>query len=427
MSQDSTRKTFFRQSGWMVFCTVLSGIACYGVHFFNRAIPESEYGVFQALLAALNCMGIPALGLQMVFAHQTAMSITREQGKELAATARGVALGTFVLWMGAAVFIVWNFKWILAQYGISNPITLWLMLAVSLASVWGPIFGGLLQGKQNFLWAGWSAILNSAGRLAAIAIFVLVFHGYAAGMAGGLLIGVLLSLAVCVVFTRDLWLERGTQVDWGTWLRRMVPLTLGLGAFQFMFSADPLFVQRWFDKDQTAFYGAAGTMGRALCAFTGPVVGVMFPKLVRSVALSEKSNVLTLTLIVTAVMVTIGAVALPFVGPLVLGFMYKSSYQASAPLLSWFAIAMAPLALANVLLNNLLARSQFAVVPWVVLVAIGYAVALTQNHGTFIAVIQTLCVSNIIFLAVVSFFAWRESRAQCAPPVSNSHFDALNG
>jgi hypothetical protein len=95
--------------------------------------------------------------------------------------------------------------------------------------------------------------------------------------------------------------------------------------------------------------------------------------------------------------------------------MYKSSYQASAPLLSWFAFAIAPLALANVLLNNLLARSQFAVVPWVVLVAIGYAVALTQNHGTFIAVIQTLCVSNLIFLAVVSFFAWRESRARCAP------------
>lgn len=73
-------------------------------------------------------------------------------------------------------------------------------------------------------------------------------------------------------------------------LARVGPLTFGFGAFQFMFSADPLFVQAWFDKDQTAFYMAAGTLGRALVAFTGPMVAVMFPKIVRSAALSEPTR-----------------------------------------------------------------------------------------------------------------------------------------
>ena len=46
-------------------------------------------------------------------------------------------------------------------------------------------------------------------------------------------------------------------------------------------SVDMVVVQRYFDKNKPAFT-AAGMIGRALIFFVGPMVAVMFPKIVKS-------------------------------------------------------------------------------------------------------------------------------------------------
>jgi O-antigen/teichoic acid export membrane protein len=402
-----SRATFFRQSGWMVIAAVVSGLAMYGVHPFAKKIPESEYGILGLLLALLNCMAIPSLGLQMVFVQQTAGAISDAQKRRLAGTARSVLLGTFGIWvlMAGVVFVFQ--EQVVAKWQISNPAAVWLTVLVALAAMWSPIFGGILQGQQNFFWMGWASILNGGGRLASVAVIVLVFHGYATGMVGGILIGTLMMLTVFIWQTRRIWLGPGESFEWQPWFARVIPLTFGFGAFSFMFSADPLFIQAFFDKDQTGFYIAAGTLSRALVAFTGPVVAVMFPKIVRSAASAEKTDVLGLTLLTTAALAGAGAVGLSVIAPWLLQIVYKDSFQAAVPLLPWFAWSMVPLALANVLLNDLLARSQFRVVPWLVAVAGAYAFALLRFHDSFLTVIRTLGVFNLLFLGVTIRFTWR--------------------
>jgi O-antigen/teichoic acid export membrane protein len=137
---------------------------------------------------------------------------------------------------------------------------------------------------------------------------------------------------------------------------------------------------------------------------------VMFPKIVRSAALSEPTRVMRLTLIVTASLAGFAALGLSVVAPWLLTLVYKDTYQAAAPLLPWFAGAMVPLALANVLLNDLMARGRFKVVPWLVAVVAAYALALNLHHGSFVAVIQTLGVFNLGFLAIVGLFSWLDAR-----------------
>lgn len=415
MSHDATRKTFFRQSGWMVFSVVLSGVLFYCVHFFAKEIPESEYGVFGTLLAVLNLM----VGLQSVFAQQTAVSVKDSEKRELVSTARGVLIGSCVIWavFSAAIFIFRDS--ILAGWHIHNPAALWLMLVLLLLTVFNPVFGGLLQGDQNFFWLGWSQIFNSVGRLVAVAVIVHYFGGLSTGMVAGILIGLGLSVTTAAWQSRYLWTGPGAPVHWKNWFSKVIPLVFGAGSFQFLFSADPIFVQYYSDGSDTGYYIAAGTLGRALCAFTGPVVAVMFPKIVRSSALARKSNFMGMTLVITAVMACIGAFGLTVIAPwFVPKFMYRPEYVAALPLLPWFSAAMVPLAISNVLLNDLLARSRFAVVPWVTLVAIGYAVALTQYHSSFTVVIQTLGVFSFMFLAVVGVLAWRDARVQRLSPES---------
>jgi hypothetical protein len=67
---------------------------------------------------------------------------------------------------------------------------------------------------------------------------------------------------------------------------------------------------------------------------------------------------------------------------------------------------MVPLALANVLINNLLARSQFRIVPVLLLLAAAYGVALTQFHDSLITVLKTLGVFNLLLLGACVWFTW---------------------
>ena len=77
---------------------------------------------------------------------------------------------------------------------------------------------------------------------------------------------------------------------------------------------------------------------------------------------------------------------------------------------------MVPLALANVLLNDLLARpdSKLGLAVLVFSLAVGYIAVLTQFHGSLVTVLKTLGVCNLVLLAVCSWFsrAWMTARAE---------------
>jgi O-antigen/teichoic acid export membrane protein len=182
---------------------------------------------------------------------------------------------------------------------------------------------------------------------------------------------------------------------------------LGFAAFQFLFTADTMFVKGYFNEDDAGFYFSAGTLSRALMWLVGPLASVMFPRIVHSAAKSEKSDLMGTVLVGTMVLAAGGAVCLGFLGPWVVRFVNGGSYvQVASSLLPWYAGAMVPLAVANVLLNNLLARSMFKVVPSLCILAVAYGFALTRFHDSMVTVLKTLGVFNVLLLAVCAWFTW---------------------
>src|SRR5206468_6066473 len=91
------RSTFFRQSGWLMIANIGGGMMMWLVHFLNKIIPNTEYGVFGFLLTAV--MLVPALPIQMVFAQQTASAIASNRMGQLSGFIRRAWLGTFVVWV----------------------------------------------------------------------------------------------------------------------------------------------------------------------------------------------------------------------------------------------------------------------------------------------------------------------------------------
>ncbi|HXS67496.1 MAG TPA: lipid II flippase MurJ, partial [Candidatus Polarisedimenticolia bacterium] len=366
---------FFRQSGWMMIATISAGFFSFGMHFLNKKIPDAEYGLFVTLLMVTAC--IPATPLQLVFAQQSAQALATNRERQLSGMIRLVWLWTFLVWLAAVVVVVIYHAAIVKRWQMADASGLWVTLPVLLMSLWMPLFFGVLQGRQDFFWYGWSTMLGGLGRLVGGALIVFLLFPSAAGLMGGALIGIGVAAGVGIWRTRDLWSLPPEPFDVKATLGQVVPLMLGFGAYQFMFTSDTMFAKAFFSADAMKSYGEAGTLSRALLWLVTPLATVMFPKLVHSHAKAEKSNLLNLVLLGTGVLGICGLIGLWVVGPLVVKIVYKSTdVNATVSLIPWYAGAMIPLGLANVMVNDLMARKQFKVVPLMILIAIAYAFTL---------------------------------------------------
>jgi len=411
MTAATHRASFFRQSGWLMVATVSGGVFMMGVHLLAHALEKGEYGQFVAFLSV--AMFIPAMPLQMVLAQQTARALALNREHELSGLIRAAWLGTFLVWLVAVVVVLLFQGKIMTQWNISNPVAIWLTLPVLLFTVWLPMFYGVLQGQQNFLWLGWSMMSQGVGRLAIAALAVIVLHYSAPGMVLGILGGLTIALVLAIWPTRSLWLPPPQSFEWRSLLRQIIPLTLGFGAYQFMLTADTMLVRGCFSADDSAFYGSAGTFARASMWLVGPLAVVMFPKIVHAKAKAEKSDLMGIVLLGTAILAVGVAIGLWVLGPWFAGKIFGPDFvRPNSVLLPWYATAVVPLSVANVLLNNLLARGLFRVVPALCVMAIGYGLALGHFHATPVMVIKTLVVGNSVLLAICAWYTWGVKKSQ---------------
>lgn len=430
MVEARERFAFFRQAAWMVVATTVGGVCMYLVHIPAGAwLSDAEYGVFLALLQVLNLMLIPAIGLQIIVAQQTAAAQSEAQRRQLAFTVRALLLAVGVIWIGMTLAAVLGRHRLLAALKISDPRALWATLPIGLAMLWWPILQGVLQGRQEFGWLGGLQLVNGLGRLLGVIVLVCLFRMPAVGAMLAALFGFCATVAAAAWHSRDVWRGVGEPVAWRKWLARVIPLTLGLSAGQFALAADQILVQNTFPGDVTALYGAAGTIGRGLVFFTGSVFAVMFPKVVASKARGQQTDVLALALGATALlgMGAAGACTLLPELPLRLVYPSKPEYWAMAPLVPWFAWCILPLSLATVLTGHLLARERFHAVPWLLAVAVAYGVTLWWRQDAFrnadqaVAfkmVVRTLGSFSLLLLAVASWFTWGPSRGSEASRLS---------
>lgn len=407
MNSAESRKAFFRQSTWMMTATVVSGACMFLVHPLANKLPTGEYAAFGTMLQLLQWLAIPAVGLQMVFAQLAAAAATEQKQRELHGAIRAVFKVTLGSWLFALVGLLAFRERLVAAWDLASHWLLWLTMLMGLLSLWLPMLMGLLQGRQNFFWMGWTTIFNGVGRVAFSYLVVFTVSASALGVMVGALLGLLGTFLIAAWESRSVWAGEIAAFHWGDWLRRLAMLTLGYGAFLFAFSADVVLIKAHFDKDAMDGYVAAGTLARAIVTFTAPLAAVMFPKIVQSVVHDRKSDTLQLTFVGALILGCAAAIGLTLVGPMVFRFVFPAGYASMVPLLPWFAWSMVPLSLANVLINDLMARSRFVASPWLALVAVAYGVTLAFNHDTFKQVILVMGGFNLLLLLVAAFFTWQ--------------------
>jgi len=402
----------------MVIATFAGGLLMAMVHTVARKMGSQEYSTFVSLLRLLIILGVPAAALQTIFARQAAAVTNGQEEEQLRATTRAILTWTFLVWLvcgGAVLAAAGPLSRLLL---ISNPAALYYTVLIALTSLWIPIGKGLLQGKHQFGGLGWLQISDGVGRFSVMLLMVSFLAGKAAGGMFAAVVGQLITIVLGAWLTRALWQKRpAVAFLWKAWLGQALPLTLGLGTVLVMSSIDMLFVQSLFsDTGQTALYGGAMLTGFAIIQFIAPVALVMFARVAQNVARAERVDSLGMTLTATLLFGCVAAVGCTLLPRLPLRLMYISNREMwdAAPLVPWFAWALLPLTVANVLVQNILARARFQAVPWLMLVPALYAACLCleapgllamKPFDAFIRVIQTLGGASLLLCALAAWFS----------------------
>jgi O-antigen/teichoic acid export membrane protein len=424
MSHSDSRATFFRQSGWMAFAAMGGGV-------FNLLASlvvfkmGAEVNAFDTALAALAILGMPALGIQAAFATQAAVAERQDQIDTLAATMRST-----YWWIGCGWLVVSGLCFafsdqIMRLYNLNNPAVLWVFLAMVLVTLWSPIPNGVLQGRQDFLWFGAGTLLNGAGRFAALAAAVYVFKLGSLGSLIGALTGSLAVLLLVAGRTLQIARHPGGKTDWNNFLRRAVPLTFGLGALVLLMQADALIVreklQAQMTDAETVGYTAARRIGQVLVFVVGAIVAVMYPKVARGLKSAEGSDALRLTVALTAIISVVGAIVTSVIPQFPLRILAGGNASPeSAKLVVAYVWALAPLAISNVLVWNLMARERFRTVPVLMLIAGGCWFALRAFSDRLLTVVTVVGIFSTTMMVVSGILTILDYRKNRKAPVASA-------
>ena len=168
-------------------------------------------------------------------------------------------------------------------------------------------------------------------------------------------------------------------------------------------------------------------IGFAMTQFIAPIAAVMFPTIVRNMALSKKTDALLLTLAVTGGFACLAATGCTLFPKLPLAILFPDKIGASV-LVPSYVWVLVPLALANVLIQNLLARGRFAATPWLIAVPILYVltllafksrlVALPDDFSAFKVIIHIMGFFCLLLFGVAAWFTWRKPVNEVSDPGS---------
>jgi O-antigen/teichoic acid export membrane protein len=337
------RENFISAIGYMVIATFAGNFLNY---LFNvvagRLLGHDLYGEFAALLSVFIIVTVPITSLSAMVAKKVAeFRMVNDRGGIREISVRCLQICLFSAIAVALVFLVFGRS--LAGYlhisSVIPVVACGLAVAITIPQ---PVFYGVMQGFQWFIWLGSLFFGYAAGRF----VFGWLFIKMGWGVSGALLGGALGSIIVLVisayvirgVFTQERSAKRLRLRDIG---RSYLPFIISNSIFFLLVSIDTIIVKRKFPSSIAGDYASAAFMGKIILYFPSSVGIVLFPKLVEAhVAGKDTRRLLRMgILIVLTGSLAISAVFIAF-PRFTVTTLYGAEYIGAASILWIISLAM---------------------------------------------------------------------------------------
>ena len=378
-------------------------------HFIAHAVASRElgvvaYGGLYALINAALIAALPAAFVGPVVAQLAAEFRALHDDGHLRGLTESVAeafarLG--LLYMVIAAFAAIPFSWFL-------QVPVWSAQFVGLiagAALYLSALRAVAQGTQDFMGFAISNSVEGIAKVVAIGALIAVGLKLGGGIIG-FFIGPLCALIYLSIRLRKRYSvadSRTVRYDW----RRIVNAGAGAAAatisLALIGSADVVLVKHYFNPHEAGLYAAAALGGKMLLYLVGFIPTVLLPQAAdRHARGAQTREVLAGSLLMFAVVAACGLFIFRYFGLTVLHALVGHAFDAAAPLLVTYGLAMVLLALTNALTYYGIATHRLAFTVPLLICTLGTLGAIVAIHPSLRTVVEILVLGNTVGLLAVT-------------------------
>ena len=387
---------------------IVANVANYGFQIVaGRFLTVEEYGLLAGFMAVVTVITVATSSLQTTVARAIASDEYHEDGHVIDGLTRSSMLIGGLLVLATVVVSP-----IASRFFNIGSLPLILLGVYVLPSALDSLALGRLQGLHRFTGM---AVYSCAQAIAKVTIATAVM---AAGLrATGLVAGLILSCAIVALGGLHASRHAGS-IDVHALDPDVRRAFAAFTMFWFMLGADVLFARAFFEDTDAGLYGAASVLGKAVLWVPAVVAQLIFPRLARDSKLGQSvADLAVRAVVIVGAVVGSSVLALYFLGEQVFRILYGERYVGAADTAWKIGLAVAPLALVNLLIQHFLARQQghfLGMMLLIVVLEVG-ALYLGPKTDDFYAMVIAIAGTALLVVMVPSHAWGRHLRRRRAP------------
>jgi len=382
----------------------IGGLAYAHQVIMGRLLTPSEYALFSVCMALTVMIGSPLGALVHVVARQAAVLRALLHERHLRILYQKSSIFVLVLSLAALPLLIVFTPRILSHLKSSDPWIVWLCAGFIFFSALASVNQAFFMGFSRHLWMAGTGLLNVLLRIPFSAVLVLLGLGVSGALAGATLslfiVWLLGFLLLQPQFQQQIIATPGSPVP--AFPLAVVPsIIIANMALAVMTQLDMVLVNHYFSAEQAGQYAAASLLGKAVLHLPVGMGTALFPKVAEDSA-QGRSSIAFLIQAASFTLSLSGAAALSFLlaGNLFIRVLYGAAYDGAGELLSWYGIAVMPMAMVMLVEQYLIAQGR-VLFAWLFLaMAPIQLLAAHLWHETIWQIIVILGCTNTVLLIV---------------------------
>lgn len=379
----------FQDSSILIVAAFLTGFLNYVYQVaMGRLLGPEQYGVFGALFALSYLLLLFSRGIQLCTTRYVSQLSDSRRARFLRGFGVRVAALMILLFVGLGVAS----PAMAETLNIADPM---LVVIVGISLVFGPINAvnfGALRGLQHFRVMGGGQIAVAVVKLG-VGLGMVALGWGVYGAVGGPAIAVALVCLAMLYYLRSWFRADGTFSDYSGVYQYVGPSLLVALCMTIPTNADVILVKHLFSSAQAGLYTAVSVFGKVLIFLPAGITGALFPKAASG---GETRPLLHRGLLYTAILAGAGTLVLVVAPRFSLGLLYGQTYVSAAPVLRWYALAIAVFSLCVVMLNYALAVDDLRFVKAFTALTVVEVVLAYVFGSSALAIAQVLLVCNVV-------------------------------
>lgn len=376
--------------------------------FMSRNLSVADYGTLASIVSLIGFPGLILAALNPLVVSFAGESFAKNELGQIRAFY--IKLIKFLSGIGlllTLLFVLFSGN-ISSFFHIGNMLVMYFAAFIIFLSFLGVVNLALLQAKLAF---GFQVFLSLLGAVIKLLLGVLfVYLGFAVNGAvfalavSGLFLYVASFFPVKFLFNKKLISEY--TVTTKELFSYGIPSALTLFGLTSFISSDVLLVKHFFPSEMAGIYAGMSLMGKVIFYIIAPIIGVMFPIIVRKHSKSENFNSTFLFSLFLVSVPSFFLTLIYFIFPkiAILFFLKKTEYQVIAPMLGFFGIFISLYCLLFITANFYLSIKKTNVYIPILIGAILQVILISIYHENFLQIITIS--TSITFLLVLGLLVY---------------------